>query len=178
MLFRSPSSRAPCPALDNSLPRRHFPLRLGQGQDPTQKSSGYAALPVGTTRTARMAVPRAPPPLLSPSASSTPLRLAAQAAFAPSSKTPPYVLHVIPTASRGYLFAGSDDSIRAFSPSLEPLGTLKSSQKGITSLVAGAGECTTAAFTTARDGTVVGWDMRDLSREAFKLKGALFLRLW
>lgn len=125
-----------------------------------------------------MAVPRAPPPLLSPSASSTPLRLAAQAAFAPSSKTPPYVLHVIPTASRGYLFAGSDDSIRAFSPSLEPLGTLKSSQKGITSLVAGAGECTTAAFTTARDGTVVGWDMRDLSREAFKLKGALFLRLW
>lgn len=45
-------------------------------------------------------------------------------------------------------------------------------------MVAGAGECTTAAFTTARDGTVVGWDMRDLSREAFKLKGALFLRLW
>lgn len=35
----------------------------------------------------------------------------------------------------------------------------------------GFGEASTAVFTTARDGTVVGWDTRDLTKEAFKLKG-------
>lgn len=114
---------------------------------------------------------RRPPPLLVPGSATAPLRLAHQAAFAPDSKVAPYVLHVVslgPTV--GYLFAGSDDSLRAFSPTLEPLATLKSSQKGITSLVRGAGEGSTAVFSTARDGTVVGWDTRDLSKEAFKLK--------
>lgn len=82
------------------------------------------------------------------------------------------MLHVVPLGDQGYLFAGSDDSLRAFSPSLQPLATLKSSQKGITSLVGGAGEGSTAVFSTASDGTVVGWDTRDLSKEAFKLKGA------
>lgn len=114
---------------------------------------------------------RKPPPLLIPGTSTTPLRLAAQTAFAPNAGSPPYVLHVVPLGTQGYLFAGSDDSLRAFSPTLEPLATLKSSQKGITSLVAGAGENSTAVFSTARDGTVVGWDTRDLSKEAFKLKG-------
>ncbi|KAL8292554.1 hypothetical protein RQP46_001166 [Phenoliferia psychrophenolica] len=114
---------------------------------------------------------RRPPPLLIPGSATSPLRLAHQAAFAPDAKTAPYVLHVVslgPTV--GYLFAGSDDSLRAFSPSLEPLATLKSSQKGITSLVRGAGVGSTAVFSTARDGTVVGWDTRDLSKEAFRLK--------
>ncbi|GAA5968175.1 hypothetical protein JCM21900_003071 [Sporobolomyces salmonicolor] len=114
---------------------------------------------------------RKPPPLLVPGSSSSSLRLVAQTAFDPaSSSNPPYVLHAVPF-SQGYLFAGSDDSIRAFSPTLQPLATLESSQRGITSLVAGAGKGSTATFVTARDGTVTGWDTRDLSREAFKLKG-------
>lgn len=119
---------------------------------------------------------RRPPPLLIPGSATSPLQLAHQAAFAPDAKTAPYVLHVVslgPTV--GYLFAGSDDSLRAFSPSLEPLATLKSSQKGITSLVRGAGVDSTAVFSTARDGTVVGWDTRDLSKEAFRLKSEFFL---
>lgn len=126
-----------------------------------------------------MATPilRRPPPLLIPGTSTTPLRLASQAAFAPDSKLPPYVLHVLPLGSFGYLFAGSDNSLRAFSPTLEPIATLKSSQKGITSLVRGAGEGSTAVFTTARDGSVVGWDTRDLSKEAFKLRSAFAFSL-
>lgn len=121
---------------------------------------------------------RKPPPLLIPGSSSNPLRLAGQTAFAPGSDNAPYVLHVVPLGSQGYLFAGSDDSLRAFSPTLQPLATLKSSQKGITSLVAGAGEGSTAVFSTARDGTVVGWDTRDLSKEAFKLRGESFCVLF
>lgn len=120
---------------------------------------------------------RKPPPLLIPGSGSNPLRLAGQTAFAPGSDNAPYVLHVVPLGSQGYLFAGSDDSLRAFSPTLQPLATLKSSQKGITSLVAGAGEGSTAVFSTARDGTVVGWDTRDLSKEAFKLRGEVLRRL-
>lgn len=119
------------------------------------------------------AILRRPPPLLIPGSSASPLRLAAQTALdASATSNPPYVLHVVPLGATGYLFAGSDDSLRVFSPTLQPVAHLKSSQKGITSLVAGAGEGSTAAFTTARDGTVVGWDTRDLTREAFKLKGA------
>ncbi|KAM0750479.1 WD40 repeat-like protein [Meredithblackwellia eburnea MCA 4105] len=113
---------------------------------------------------------RPPPPLLTPGTSSTPLRLANQTPFCPSSDPPPYVLHVVPLGPAGYLFAGSDDSLRVFSPTLEPVAKLPSTQKGITSLVKGAGQGSTAVFSTARDGTVVGWDTRDLSKEAFKLK--------
>ncbi|GAA6062143.1 hypothetical protein JCM10212_003178 [Sporobolomyces blumeae] len=114
---------------------------------------------------------RKPPPLLVPGTSTSSLRLAAQVPFDPSaSSEPPYVLHAVPF-SQGYLFAGSDDSIRAFSPTLEPLGKLKSSQRGITSLAAGSGNGSNAAFVTARDGTVAGWDLRDLTKEAFKVKG-------
>lgn len=114
-----------------------------------------------------------PPPLLVPSTSTQQLKLAAQAQFDPSASTDAaYVLHVVALPNQGgFLFAGSDDSLRAFSPALEPLAVLPSTQKGITSLVSGAGEGSTAVFSTARDGTVVGWDTRDLSREAFKLKG-------
>ncbi|KAK4698828.1 WD repeat-containing protein 89, partial [Phenoliferia sp. Uapishka_3] len=114
---------------------------------------------------------RRPPPLLIPGSSPSSLHLAHQANFSPStSTTPPYVLHVLSLPSLGYLFAGSDDSLRLFSPTLELLSTLKSTQKGITSLVRGAGEASTAVFSTARDGSVVGWDVRDLSKEAFRLK--------
>jgi len=114
---------------------------------------------------------RKAPPLLVPGASSSSLRLVAQTPFDPSSTSePPYVLHVVPF-NQGYLFGGSDDSIRAFSPTLQPLGTLKSTQKGITSLAAGSGKDSNVAFVTARDGTVAGWDLRDLTKEAFKIKG-------
>ncbi|KAI5480520.1 WD repeat domain 89 [Pseudohyphozyma bogoriensis] len=117
------------------------------------------------------------PPMLHPGASTSQLKLAAQAQFDPSaSENPPYVLHVVPLGpqgSQGYLFAGSDDSLRVFSPTLELVGELKSSQKGkgITSVVKGAGEDSNAVFVTARDGTLVGWDTRDWSKEAFKVKG-------
>ncbi|GAA5968715.1 hypothetical protein JCM11641_000706 [Rhodosporidiobolus odoratus] len=113
---------------------------------------------------------RLPPPLLYPGSSSTPLRLAAQAPYDPSvSANPPYVLHTVPFQG-GYLCSGSDDSIRAFSPTLQPLAKLKSTQKGITSITAGAGMDSNVVFVTAKDGTVAGWDTRDLSKEAFKLK--------
>lgn len=118
---------------------------------------------------------RKPPPLLVPGTSTSSLRLAAQTPFDPSSSSePPYVLHAVPF-NRGYLFAGSDDSIRAFSPTLEPLGKLASSQKGITSLAAGSGKDSNVAFVTARDGTVAGWDLRDLTKEAFKVRGEVSL---
>jgi len=120
---------------------------------------------------------RKPPPLLVPGASTSSLRLVAQTPFDPSSTSePPYVLHAVPF-SQGYLFAGSDDSIRAFSPTLQPLGTLKSTQKGITSLAAGSGKDSNVAFVTARDGTVAGWDLRDLTKEAFKIKGKSLILL-
>ena len=114
-----------------------------------------------------------PPPLLVPSSSPNQLNLAAQAQFdSKASSDPTYVLHVVPLPNNhGYLFAGSDDSLRTFSPALEPTGVLPSTQVGITSVVSGAGEGSTAVFVTARDGTVAGWDTRDLSKEAFKLKG-------
>lgn len=116
---------------------------------------------------------RKPPPLLVPGSASSSLRLAAQTPFDPSSSTePPYVLHAVPF-SQGYLFAGSDDSIRAFSPTLQPLGKLPSTQKGITSLAPGSGKGSNVAFVTARDGTVAGWDLRDLTKEAFKVRGQL-----
>ncbi|BGP15811.1 hypothetical protein JCM10213_005707 [Rhodosporidiobolus nylandii] len=114
---------------------------------------------------------RLPPPLLYPGNSTTPLRLAAQTAFDPSSSSnPPYVLHAVPFAG-GYLFGGSDDSIRAFSPTLQPLAKLNSTQKRITSITAGAGKDGNVVFVTAKDGTVAGWDSRDMSKEAFKVKG-------
>ncbi|GAA5904443.1 uncharacterized protein JCM6883_006493 [Sporobolomyces salmoneus] len=114
---------------------------------------------------------RKPPPLLVPGTSTSSLRLAAQTSFDPSSSTnPPYVLHAVPF-SQGYLFAGSDDSIRAFSPTLQPLGKLASTQKGITSLAAGSAKDSNVAFVTAKDGTVAGWDLRDLTKEAFKVRG-------
>ncbi|GAA5885625.1 hypothetical protein JCM6882_007500 [Rhodosporidiobolus microsporus] len=113
---------------------------------------------------------RLPPPLLYPGQSATPLKLAAQAAFDPSSSAnPPYVLHAVAYPG-GYLFGGSDDTIRAFSPSLQPLAKLKTTQRGITSITAGAGKDSTAIFVTAKDGTVSGWDTRGLSKEAFKLR--------
>ncbi|GJN89048.1 hypothetical protein Rhopal_002022-T1 [Rhodotorula paludigena] len=114
---------------------------------------------------------RLPPPLLFPSTTSTPLRLVAQAPFQPAAgPNPHYVLHVV-AFEQGYLFGGSDDTIRAFSRSLEPLGTLPTTQQGITSITRGAGKDSTAVFVTAKDGTVSGWDTRDLSKEAFKLQG-------
>ncbi|GAA6007748.1 hypothetical protein JCM10207_004860 [Rhodosporidiobolus poonsookiae] len=114
---------------------------------------------------------RLPPPLLHPSTSSSPLRLAAQTAYDPAATSnPPYVLHTVPFQG-GYIVGASDDSIRVFSPSLQPLAQLKSTQRGITSITAGAGKDSTAFFVTAKDGTVAGWDTRDLSKEAFKLKG-------
>ncbi|GAA5849557.1 hypothetical protein JCM8547_000496 [Rhodosporidiobolus lusitaniae] len=113
---------------------------------------------------------RLPPPLLYPGTSSSPLRLVAQATFDPPKvANPHYVLHSVPY-SGGYLFGGSDDSIRAFSPSLEPLGKLPTTQKGITSITKGSGKDSTAVFVTAKDGSVAVWDTRDLSMEAFKLK--------
>lgn len=114
---------------------------------------------------------RKPPPLLVPTSSTATLRLAAQTPFDPSSSSdPPYVLHAVPF-NQGYLFAGSDDTIRAFDSTLQPLGKLKSTQRGITSLAPGSGKDSNVAFVTARDGTVAGWDLRDLSKEAFKVKG-------
>lgn len=116
---------------------------------------------------------RKPPPLLTPGASTSSLNFAGQASFAPESTAEtPYVLHCVPLSDQGYLFAGSDDSLRAFSPTLQPLAKLKSTQRGITSLNVGPGDGSTAVFTTAKDGTVAGWDTRDMSKEAFKLKGA------
>lgn len=123
------------------------------------------------TRRAMATMFRKPPPLLVPGSGAKPLRLAGQAAFASGAEPPPYVLHCVPVSGQGYLFAGSDDSLRLFSPTLEPGPRLKSTQKGITSLSVGAGEGSTAVFSTAKDGTVVGWDTRDMSKEAFKLKG-------
>lgn len=114
---------------------------------------------------------RLPPPLLFPSTTSRPLRLAAQINYDPSNPAnPPYVLHAVSHRS-GYLFAASDDTIRAFSPNLQPLGQLPVSQRGITSVVKGAGKDSNAVFVTAKDGTVSCWDLRDLTKEAFKLKG-------
>ncbi|SCV67395.1 BQ2448_5006 [Microbotryum intermedium] len=116
------------------------------------------------------------PPLLLPSSSSaasSSLRLVAQALY--SSSPSPYVLHVVPLPSStggGYLFAASDDTIQHFSSELQPLRVLRSSQKGITSMTRGAGEGSTAVFVTARDGTVTGWDTKDLSKEAFKLRSS------
>jgi hypothetical protein len=114
---------------------------------------------------------RLPPPLLYPSTTSTPLRLVAQTPFKPDAgPNPPYVLQTVPF-SQGYLFFGSDDTVRAFSPSLQPLAQLQTTQRGITSIVAGA-KGSNALFITAKDGSVTGWDTRDLSKEAFKLQGA------
>ncbi|GAA5956227.1 hypothetical protein JCM8115_001658 [Rhodotorula mucilaginosa] len=114
---------------------------------------------------------RLPPPLLFPSTTSRPLRLAAQINYDPSNPAnPPYVLHAV-SHRGGYLFAASDDTIRAFSPNLQPLGQLPVSQRGITSVVKGAGKDSNAVFVTAKDGTVSCWDLRDLTKEAFKLKG-------
>lgn len=114
-----------------------------------------------------------PPPTLTPSTSINPLTLAAQVPFA-STSTLPYVLHVVPLSSSRYLLAGSDDTLRIFSATLEPLGILPSKQKGITSLVKGSGESSEAVFVTSRDGVVTGWDSRDLSKEAFRFKGEYF----
>ncbi|GAA5903785.1 hypothetical protein JCM8208_006578 [Rhodotorula glutinis] len=114
---------------------------------------------------------RLPPPLLHPSTSSRPLRLAAQVPFDPAGgPNPPYVLHSVATP-QGYLFAGSDDTLRAFGRGLEPLGKVPLTQRGITSVTRGQGRDATAFFVTAKDGSVSGWDTRDLSREAFKLQG-------
>jgi len=115
-----------------------------------------------------------PPPLLVPSTSVNQLKLQAQAQFntMATPEDPTYVLHLVQLPNNaGYLVAGSDDTLRTFSPALEPTAVLPSTQKGITSVVSGAGEGSTAVFVTARDGSVVGWDVRDLTKEAFKLKG-------
>ncbi|GEM07537.1 WD repeat domain 89 [Rhodotorula toruloides] len=113
---------------------------------------------------------RLPPPLLYPSTTSTPLRLVAQTPFKPDTgPNPPYVLQTVPF-SQGYLFFGSDDTVRAFSPSLQPLAQLSTTQRGITSIVEGAKGSNTVLM-TAKDGSVTGWDTRDLSQEAFKLQG-------
>ncbi|BGO91300.1 hypothetical protein NBRC10512_007037 [Rhodotorula toruloides] len=113
---------------------------------------------------------RLPPPLLYPSTTSTPLALVAQTPFKPDAgPNPPYVLQTVPF-SQGYLFFGSDDTVRAFSPSLQPLAQLNTTQRGITSIVAGA-KGSNAVFITAKDGSVSAWDTRDLSKEAFKLQG-------
>ncbi|GAA5840154.1 hypothetical protein JCM3766R1_004112 [Sporobolomyces carnicolor] len=114
---------------------------------------------------------RNPPPLLVPPNATSSLRLAGQTAFDPSSShEPPYVLHTVPF-DRGYLFAGSDDSVRAFTRTLEPLGTLRTTQKGVSSLAPGSARDSNVAFVTAKDGTVAGWDLRDLTKEAFKVRG-------
>ena len=143
---------------------------LGHFPDPL--ASSYLAR-LGHLRPCRMAQRlRLPPPLLFPSTTSRPLRLAAQINYDPSNPAnPPYVLHAV-SHRGGYLFAASDDTIRAFSPNLQPLGQLPVSQRGITSMVKGAGEDSNAVFVTAKDGTVSCWDLRDLTKEAFKLKGA------
>lgn len=118
---------------------------------------------------------RLPPPLLFPSTTSRPLRLAAQVNYDPTNPAnPPYVLHSV-THRGGFLFAASDDTIRAFSPTLQPLGQLPVAQRGITSMVKGSGPDSNAVFVTAKDGTVSCWDTRDLTREAFRLKGTLSL---
>ncbi|GAA6050220.1 hypothetical protein JCM3770_002743 [Rhodotorula araucariae] len=114
---------------------------------------------------------RLPPPLLYPSTASHPLRLSAQVPFDPAGgPNPPYVLHSVAFRD-GYLFAGSDDTVRAFSRTLAPLGKLPTTQRGITSVTRGSGKASTAVFITAKDGSVSGWDTRDLSKEAFKLQG-------
>lgn len=114
---------------------------------------------------------RLPPPLLFPSTTSRPLRLAAQINYDPTNPAnPPYVLHSV-AHKGGYLFAASDDTVRAFSPTLQPLGQLPVAQRGITSMVKGSGKDSNAVFVTAKDGTVSCWDTRDLTKEAFRLKG-------
>ncbi|GAA6027605.1 hypothetical protein JCM8097_007943 [Rhodosporidiobolus ruineniae] len=113
---------------------------------------------------------RLPPPLLFPGSSSSPLRLAAQTPFDPSaSSNPPYVLHAV-SFPGGYLVGGSDDSLRVFNTSLQPVTKLPSTQRGITSITRGQAKNSTAIFVTAKDGTVAGWDSRDWSKEAFKLR--------
>jgi hypothetical protein len=117
-------------------------------------------------------MPREEPPLLYPGSSAAPLRLANQVTFDPPKvANPHYVLHSVPYAN-GYLFGGSDNSIRAFSHSLEPQGNLPTTQKNITSMTEGSGKDSNAVFVTAKDGTVACWDTRDLTKEAFKLKSA------
>ncbi|KAM0787420.1 hypothetical protein ACM66B_003503 [Microbotryomycetes sp. NB124-2] len=86
----------------------------------------------------------------------------------------PYVLHCARLDHHGYMFAGSDDTLRLFAPDLSGSVKLRSSQRGISSVVEAnkttAGEQSGLAFVTAKDGTIVGWDVRDTTKEAIRLK--------
>lgn len=114
---------------------------------------------------------RRPPPTLVPGAGASQKRQPVfQVPFDDEAKSTPYVLHVVPTKF-GYLFSGSDDSLRAYDPKLNLVAKLPSRQKGITFMTRGPGEDSSAVFVCARDGTVTGWDMNDLTKPAFTLKG-------
>lgn len=115
-----------------------------------------------------------PPPILTPGNAVLHVKKPTFQTSFSNAKSPPYVLHVVPT-SFGYLFAGSDDTIKAFDQSLSLLATLPSKQKGISSFARGAGDASTAVFSCATDGTVVGWDTKDLSAPAFSFKCNSFL---
>lgn len=159
----------------SSILRSHLIRLLLPTRPPVRLISITAHLPTRAHSMSDLAFIRTkPPPLLVPSTSPHQLKLQFQTQFNPTAKPddPTYVLHVVHLPNnQGYLLAGSDDTLRTFSPALEPTGILPNTQKGITSVVSGAGEGSTAVFVTARDGTVVGWDTRDLTKEAFKLKG-------
>lgn len=121
---------------------------------------------------------RGPPPLLTPTTSSTPLKLCAQSPFSPpSSTTPtPYVLFIVPLSSSHYLIAASSDEIKILNEKLELVMLLPGKQKGLTSLKKGS-EGSGMCWSTARDGTVAGWNENDMNKEAVRFKGTFFFHL-
>ncbi|KAK4056010.1 hypothetical protein OIO90_003005 [Microbotryomycetes sp. JL221] len=121
---------------------------------------------------------RQPPPELVAHADSTRSRLVSSTTFlsVPELNRPnvdvPYVLHVSALGDQGYLLGGSDDTLRLFATDLSGSTKLQSTQQGVTSIAKGKAIATrdNVVFVTAKDGTVAAWDVRNHSKEAFKLK--------
>ncbi|KAK4049012.1 hypothetical protein OIV83_004373 [Microbotryomycetes sp. JL201] len=119
---------------------------------------------------------RPPPPDLVARADCTQTRLSTSTSFLSATELQqgvqqPYVLYCARLDRDGYVFAGSDDSVRLFAPDLSGSARLRSTQRGVSNVVAGSNaNGGNVVFVTAKDGTVVGWDMRDTSKEAIRLK--------